>query len=191
MMGKDFENPWGRTTKKGSPIMMSSILDSGVFPGMQGGPLEHVIAAKAVAFGEALDPSFIQYGQQVIKNPQTMANALTDRGYQIISGGTSNHLMLIDLRSKGVTGKAADAALGLADITVNKNMIPFDPQPPMTASGIRIGTAAITSRGFKEQHCLQVVDWMDKVLSDPNNSTIQSAVKAEVHDFMQQFPLYS
>ncbi|MFN7327225.1 MAG: serine hydroxymethyltransferase [Chitinophagales bacterium] len=191
MMGKDFENPWGRTTKKGSPIMMSSILDSGVFPGMQGGPLEHVIAAKAVAFGEALDPSFIQYGQQVIKNAQTMANALTDRGYQIISGGTSNHLMLIDLRSKGVTGKAADAALGLADITVNKNMIPFDPQPPMTASGIRIGTAAITSRGFKEQHCLQVVDWMDKVLSDPNNSTIQSAVKAEVHDFMQQFPLYS
>ena len=191
MMGKDFENPWGRTTKKGSPIMMSSILDSGVFPGMQGGPLEHVIAAKAVAFGEALDPSFIQYGQQVIKNAQTMANALTDRGYQIISGGTSNHLMLIDLRSKGVTGKAADAALGLADITVNKNMIPFDPQPPMTASGIRIGTAAITSRGFKEQHCLQVVDWMDKVLSDPNNSIIQSAVKAEVHDFMQQFPLYS
>lgn len=191
MMGKDFENPWGRTTKKGSPIMMSSILDSGVFPGMQGGPLEHVIAAKAVAFGEALDPSFIQYGQQVIKNAQTMANALTDRGYQIISGGTSNHLMLIDLRSKGVTGKAADAALGLADITVNKNMIPFDPQPPMTASGIRIGTAAITSRGFKEQHCLQVVDWMDKVLSDPNNSTLQSAVKAEVHDFMQQFPLYS
>ena len=191
MMGKDFENPWGRTTKKGSPIMMSSILDSGVFPGMQGGPLEHVIAAKAVAFGEALDPSFIQYGQQVIKNAQTMANALTDRGYHIISGGTSNHLMLIDLRSKGVTGKAADAALGLADITVNKNMIPFDPQPPMTASGIRIGTAAITSRGFKEQHCLQVVDWMDKVLSDPNNSTLQSAVKAEVHDFMQQFPLYS
>lgn len=190
MMGKDFENPWGRTTKKGSPIMMSSILDSGVFPGMQGGPLEHVIAAKAVAFGEALDPSFIQYGQQVIKNAQTMANALTDRGYQIISGGTSNHLMLIDLRSKGVTGKAADAALGLADITVNKNMIPFDPQPPMTASGIRIGTAAITSRGFKEQHCLQVVDWMDKVLSDPNNTSVQSAVKAEVHDFMQQFPLY-
>ncbi len=191
MMGNDFENPWGRTTKKGSPIMMSAILDSGVFPGMQGGPLEHVIAAKAVAFGEALDPSFIQYGQQVIKNAQTMANALTDRGYQIISGGTSNHLMLIDLRAKGVTGKAADAALGLADITVNKNMIPFDPQPPMTASGIRIGTAAITSRGFKEQHCLQVVDWMDKVLSDPNNTTIQSAVKAEVHDFMQQFPLYS
>jgi glycine hydroxymethyltransferase len=190
MMGNDFENPWGRTTKKGSPIMMSAILDSGVFPGMQGGPLEHVIAAKAVAFGEALDPTFIQYGQQVIKNAQTMANALTDRGYQIISGGTSNHLMLIDLRSKGVTGKAADAALGLADITVNKNMIPFDPQPPMTASGIRIGTAAITSRGFKEQHCLQVVDWMDKVLSDPNNTTIQSAVKAEVHDFMQQFPLY-
>lgn len=190
MMGKDFENPWGRTTKKGSPIMMSTILDSGVFPGMQGGPLEHVIAAKAVAFGEALEPSFAQYGQQVINNAQTMANALMERGYNIISGGTSNHLMLIDLRTKGVTGKAADAALGLADITVNKNMIPFDPQPPMTASGIRIGTAAITSRGFKEHHCLQVVEWMDKVLSAPSDAAIQAAVKAEVHEFMQQFPLY-
>lgn len=190
MMGKDFENPWGRTTKKGNPIMMSAILDSGVFPGMQGGPLEHIIAAKAVAFGEALDPSFVEYGQQVIKNAHAMANALMERGYDIISGGTSNHLMLIDLRKKGVTGKAADAALGLADITVNKNMIPFDPQPPMTASGIRIGAAAITSRGFKEQHCLQVVDWMDKVLTAPNDASVQSTVKAEVHRFMQQFPLY-
>jgi glycine hydroxymethyltransferase len=190
MMGKDFENPWGRTTKKGSPIMMSAILDSGVFPGMQGGPLEHVIAAKAVAFGEALEPSFVHYGQQVINNAQTMAKALLERGYNIISGGTSNHLMLIDLRTKGVTGKAADAALGLADITVNKNMIPFDPQPPMTASGIRIGTAAITSRGFKEHHCLQVVEWMDKVLSAPSDTSVQAAVKAEVHEFMQQFPLY-
>jgi len=119
-----------------------------------------------------------------------MAKALLERGYNIISGGTSNHLMLIDLRTKGVTGKAADAALGLADITVNKNMIPFDPQPPMTASGIRIGTAAITSRGFKEHHCLQVVEWMDKVLSAPSDTSVQAAVKAEVHEFMQQFPLY-
>jgi glycine hydroxymethyltransferase len=153
MMGKDFENPWGRTTKKGAPIMMSSILDSGVFPGMQGGPLEHVIAAKAVAFGEALDPSFAAYGRQVISNAQAMANEFVALGYDIISGGTDNHLMLLDLRRKGVTGKLADHALGLADITVNKNMIPFDPQPPMISSGIRVGSAAITTRGFKEAEC--------------------------------------
>lgn len=190
MMGQDFENPWGRTTKKGAPIMMSAILDSGVFPGMQGGPLEHVIAAKAVAFGEALEPAFAEYGQQVIRNAQAMATALTERGYHIISGGTDNHLMLIDLRSKGVTGKAADAALGLADITVNKNMIPFDPQPPMTASGIRIGTAAITSRGFKEADCQQVVQWIDAVLSAPEDAALHAKVRGEVHEFMRQFPLY-
>ncbi len=148
MMGQDFDNPWGRTTKKGAPIQMSSVLDSGVFPGMQGGPLEHVIAAKAVAFGESLQPSFKDYGQQVIKNAQAMAEAFVSRGYHIISGGTDNHLMLIDLRSKNVTGKISENALGAADITVNKNMIPFDPQPPMTTSGIRVGTPAITSRGF-------------------------------------------
>lgn len=191
MMGKDFENPWGRTTKKGAPIMMSAILDSGVFPGMQGGPLEHVIAAKAIAFGEALLPSFKVYGQQVINNAQAMANAFVERGYHIISGGTDNHLMLLDLRSKGVTGKAADHALGLADITVNKNMIPFDPQPPMTSSGIRVGTAAITSRGFNETHCRQVVSWIDEVLTAPDNATVQAKVRGEIHEFMSGFPLYA
>ena len=191
MMGKDFENPWGRTTKKGAPIMMSAILDSGVFPGMQGGPLEHVIAAKAIAFGEALLPSFKVYGQQVINNAQAMANAFVERGYHIISGGTDNHLMLLDLRSKGVTGKAADHALGLADITVNKNMIPFDPQPPMTSSGIRVGTAAITSRGFNETHCRQVVSWIDEVLTVPDDATVQSKVRGEIHEFMSGFPLYA
>lgn len=191
MMGKDFENPWGRTTKKGAPIMMSSILDSGVFPGMQGGPLEHVIAAKAVAFGEALQPEFKQYGEQVIKNAQAMAGAFVERGYDIISGGTDNHLMLIDLRRKGVTGKAADHALGLADITVNKNMIPFDPQPPMTASGIRVGTAAVTSRGFSEDNCRQVVSWIDEVLSAPEDAAVQAKVRGEIHEFMSGFPLYA
>ncbi len=191
MMGQDFENPWGRTTKKGAPIMMSSILDSGVFPGMQGGPLEHVIAAKAIAFGEALTPEFKSYGEQVIKNAQAMAGAFLERGYNIISGGTDNHLMLIDLRSKGVTGKAADHALGLADITVNKNMIPFDPQPPMTASGIRVGTAAITTRGFNEADCRQVVSWIDEVLSTPDDAAVQAKVRGEIHAFMSGFPLYA
>jgi glycine hydroxymethyltransferase len=190
MMGTDFENPWGRTTKKGAPIMMSSILDSGVFPGMQGGPLEHVIAAKAVAFGETLTPDFRAYGEQVIKNAQAMAAELVARGYDIISGGTDNHLMLIDLRRKGVTGKAADAALGKADITVNKNMIPFDPQPPMTASGIRVGTAAITTRGLKEHDCRQVVEWIDEVLSAPDNADTQAHVRRQINAYMEQFPLY-
>jgi glycine hydroxymethyltransferase len=190
MMGKDFENPWGRTTKKGTPIMMSSILDSGVFPGMQGGPLEHVIAAKAVAFGETLEPSFREYGEQVIKNAQAMAAAFVSRGYDIISGGTDNHLMLIDLRRKNITGKLADHALGLADITVNKNMIPFDPQPPMTTSGIRVGTAAITTRGMKEDDCRQVVAWIDEVLTKPEDATVQAAVKAQIHAYMERFPLY-
>ena len=190
MMGRDFENPWGRTTKKGAPIMMSAILDSGVFPGMQGGPLEHVIAAKAVAFGEALDPSFAAYGRQVIRNAQAMAQEFISRGYDIISGGTDNHLMLIDLRSKNVTGKVADAALGKADITVNKNMIPFDPQPPMTTSGIRVGAAAITSRGLKEDDCRQVVSWIDEVLSAPDDATVQAKVRGTVHSFMAGFPLY-
>ncbi|MEM1219149.1 MAG: serine hydroxymethyltransferase, partial [Bacteroidota bacterium] len=158
MMGKNFENPWGRTTKKGTVIKMSSILNSGVFPGMQGGPLEHVIAAKAVAFGEALDPSFRVYGNQVIKNAQAMAQRFVDKGYKIISGGTDNHLMLIDLRSKGVTGKDAENTLGLADITVNKNMVPFDTQSPFVTSGIRIGTAAVTTRGMLAEDCLSRAD---------------------------------
>ncbi|MBV6443733.1 MAG: serine hydroxymethyltransferase [Haliscomenobacteraceae bacterium CHB4] len=190
LMGKDFDNPWGRTTKKGAPIQMSAILDSGVFPGMQGGPLEHVIAAKAVAFGEALQPEFKTYGQQVIKNAAAMAKEFVARGYNIISGGTDNHLMLIDLRSKNVTGKVAENALGEADITVNKNMIPFDPQPPMTTSGIRVGTAAVTSRGFKEADCVQVVEWIDAVLSRPEDSAHHTKVRREVNACMKNFPLY-
>ena len=169
---------------------MSAILDSGVFPGMQGGPLEHVIAAKAVAFGEALQPEFKTYGQQVIKNAAAMAAEFVARGYHIISGGTDNHLMLIDLRSKNVTGKLADSALGEADITVNKNMIPFDPQPPMTTSGIRVGTAAVTSRGFKEADCVKVVEWMDEVISRPEDSAHHAKVRAEVNAYMKRFPLY-
>ncbi|MBX2891089.1 MAG: serine hydroxymethyltransferase [Saprospiraceae bacterium] len=190
LMGKDFDNPWGRTTKKGLPIQMSSILDSGVFPGMQGGPLEHVIAAKAVAFGEALKPAFKAYGQQVVRNAQAMAKEFASRGYRIISGGTDNHLMLIDLRSKNVTGKVAENALGEADITVNKNMIPFDPQPPMTTSGIRVGTAAVTSRGFKEADCVQVVEWIDEILKHPDDSAHHAKIRAAVNTHMKKFPLY-
>jgi glycine hydroxymethyltransferase len=190
MMGKDFDNPWGRTTKKGTAIKMSAILDSAVFPGMQGGPLEHVIAAKAVAFHEALQPEFKDYGQQVINNAQAMAGALTAKGYQIISGGTDNHLMLIDLRSKNVTGKAAEIALGKADITVNKNMVPFDSQPAMTTSGIRVGTAAITSRGLKEADCVQVVEWMDEAIMNDADEMALGRIGNAVNEFMKQFPLY-
>jgi len=190
MMGKDFDNPWGRATKKGAPIQMSAILDSGVFPGMQGGPLEHVIAAKAIAFGEALSPAFKTYGQQVILNAQAMADEFMQRGYNIISGGTDNHLMLLDLRSKNITGKLADHVLGEADITVNKNMIPFDPQPPMTTSGIRVGAAAITTRGLTENDCRQVVEWMDAVLSNPEDAGKIKSVKDAVNAFMAKHPLY-
>lgn len=191
LMGRDFENPWGRTTKKGAPIYMSSILDSGVFPGMQGGPLEHVIAAKAVAFGEILQPSFKEYARQVVRNAQAMADEFNRRGYRIVSGGTDNHLMLIDLRPKGITGKVAENALGAADITVNKNMIPYDPQPPATTSGIRVGTAAITTRGLREDDCRQVVEWIDSVLSRPDDSAHHAAVRQAVNAFMQRFPLYA
>jgi glycine hydroxymethyltransferase len=191
MLGKNFENPWGRTTRKGNPIMMSSILNSGVFPGMQGGPLEHVIAAKAIAFGEALDPSFKSYGEQVIKNAQAMANAFVDRGYKLISGGTDNHLMLIDLRTKGeVSGKDAENALVRADITINKNMVPFDSRSPFVTSGIRIGTAAITSRGFNESDCEQTVAWVDAIISDHTNEGLINKTRAEINEFMRQFPLY-
>ncbi|MEL7425917.1 MAG: serine hydroxymethyltransferase [Bacteroidota bacterium] len=191
MMGKNFNNPWGRTTRKGNPLKMSAVLNSGVFPGMQGGPLEHVIAAKAVAFGECLQPSFKSYGEQVIKNAQVMAQAFVDRGYQIISGGTNNHLMLIDLRSKGVNGKIAEAALGEADITVNKNMVPFDTESPMVTSGIRVGTAAVTTRGFIENDCLQTVEWIDAVLSNPEDSTQIAKVREAINAHMAQFPLFA
>ncbi|TNE51646.1 MAG: serine hydroxymethyltransferase [Bacteroidetes bacterium] len=191
LMGQDIDNPWGRTTKKGTPIRMSSILNSGVFPGMQGGPLEHVIAAKAVAFGEALQPEFKEYAGQVIKNAQVMANAFRERGYNMISDGTDNHLLLIDLRTKNVTGRQAEDALGAADITVNKNMIPFDPQPPMTTSGIRVGAAALTTRGFREDDFRKVVDWVDSVLSRPDDSGHHETVRKEVNAFMKNFPLYA
>jgi glycine hydroxymethyltransferase len=190
MMGKNFDNPWGRTTKKGNPIKMSAILNSGVFPGMQGGPLEHVIAGKAIAFYEALQPEFKTYGQQVIKNAKAMAAAFMQKGYKVISGGTDNHLMLIDLRSKGVTGKEAENALVKADITVNKNMVPFDTQSPFVTSGIRIGTAAITTRGFKEDDCLKVVEWVDAIITDPENEYLIDQTKREINVFMAGFPLY-
>lgn len=191
MMGKNFVNPWGRTTRKGTPIKMSAILNSGVFPGMQGGPLEHVIAAKAQAFGEALLPEFKTYGEQVIRNAKVMAQAFLDKGYEVISGGTDNHLMLIDLRSKGVTGKVAEQALVLADITTNKNMVPFDTQTPFVTSGIRVGTAAITTRGFQEADCLKVVDWIDDVISNVENEALITATRQEVNRFMENFPLYA
>ncbi len=190
MMGQDFENPWGRTTKKGSPIMMSSILNSGVFPGMQGGPLEHVIAAKAVSFLEAAQPSFKTYCQQVKANAAAMAKSLTDKGYKIISGGTDNHLMLIDLTNKGLTGKAAEEALIKADITVNKNMVPFDTNSPFVTSGIRIGTAAITTRGMKEDHCLQIVEWIDKALMHADDDNVLQSLHKDINAFATGFKLY-
>ncbi len=192
MMGKDFENPWGRTTKKGNTIKMSSILNSGVFPGMQGGPLEHVIAAKAVAFYEALQPGFKAYGKQIIANAQAMSSALMDRGYKIISGNTKNHLMLIDLRANlSITGKEAEKALGQADITVNKNMVPFDDKSPFVTSGIRIGTAAITSRGLREGDCIEIVDWMDQVLKNADNEYMLKEVKAKVIQKMADYPIHA
>ena len=190
MMGKNFENPWGRTTKAGKPIMMSDILNSAVVPGMQGGPLEHIIAAKAVAFHEALQDDYKDYTQRVVKNAQAMVKALMEKGYKIISDGTDNHLMLIDLRNKGVTGKVAEQALVKAELTVNKNMVPFDDQSPMITSGIRIGTAAITTRGLDEKDCHQIVNWIDQVITNVENDTTINKVKAEINEFMQQYPLY-
>jgi glycine hydroxymethyltransferase len=190
-MGKNFDNPWGRATKNGEKIKMSAILNSGVFPGMQGGPLEHVIAAKAVAFQEALQPEFKEYAVQVMKNAKVMADAFVQRGYKVISGGTDNHLMLLDLRSKKVTGKDAENALVRADITVNKNMVPFDTQSPMVTSGIRVGTAAITTRGFKEADCLKVIDWIDTILSDVKNEKLILDTRHEINAYMENFPLYA
>ena len=190
MIGRNFDNPWGRTTKKGTIIKMSSIINSGVFPGMQGGPLEHVIAAKAVAFHEALQPAFKIYGMQVVKNAQAMAKAFLAKGYNIISGGTDNHLMLIDLRSKGVTGKQAEEALVRAGITVNKNMVPFDTQSPFVTSGIRVGVAAITTRGVDETVCSKIVDWMDAIITSNGNEELINHTRSEVNRFMEQFPLY-
>ncbi|MBK6985642.1 MAG: serine hydroxymethyltransferase [Bacteroidetes bacterium] len=190
MMGKDFENPMGEKTPKGELKMMSACLDMGVFPGTQGGPLEHVIAAKAVAYGECLSDEYMLYCVQVIKNAQTMANALVAKGYKIISGGTDNHCMLIDLRSKGLTGKEAEKALGEADITVNKNMVPFDDKSPFVTSGIRIGTPAITSRGLKEKDCLKVVDFIDAALKNKDNPKELAKLKSKINTMMSKYPLF-
>lgn len=190
MMGKDFENPMGEKTPKGELKMMSACLDMGVFPGTQGGPLEHVIAAKAIAYGECLSDEYMLYCVQVIKNAQTMANALVAKGYKIISGGTDNHCMLIDLRSKGLTGKEAEKALGEADITVNKNMVPFDDKSPFVTSGIRIGTPAITSRGLKEKDCLKVVDFIDAALKNKDNPKELAKLKSKINTMMSKYPLF-
>ena len=191
MMGKDFENPWTLTTPKGKIRMMSVILNSAVFPGSQGGPLEHVIAGKAIAFGEALHPSFKEYGKQVIKNAQLMAECFIEKGYKVISGGTKNHCMLIDLRSKDVTGKDAENALVKADITLNKNMVPFDVQSPFITSGIRLGTPAITTRGIKEESIPIIVDLIDEVIMNFQNESIISSVKGKVTNLMKEYPIFA
>jgi glycine hydroxymethyltransferase len=190
MVGKNFDNPWGLKTPKGEIRKISSILDSGVFPGTQGGPLEHVIAAKAIAFQEALSEEYLQYIVQVAKNAKAMAKAFVDKGYKIISDGTDNHLMLIDLRSKKLTGKIAEEALIQADITINKNMVPFDTQSPFVTSGMRIGTPAVTTRGMMEKDVVKVVDLIDEVLKKPEDEKHLKAVKRKVNGFMKRFPLY-
>jgi len=191
MLRHDFENPWGLKDPKGNLRMMSSLLDLAVFPGSQGGPLEHVIAAKAVAFGEILTEDFKTYGKQVIANAQAMAAAFVSRGYNLISNGTDNHLMLIDLRNKNITGKKAQETLDKAHITLNKNAVPFDDKSPFVTSGIRVGVPAITTRGMKEQHMETVVSFIDKVLMNADEENVIGATKAEVKEFMQQFPLYT
>jgi glycine hydroxymethyltransferase len=190
MMGNDFENPWGLTTPKGEIRMMSHVLDMSVFPGNQGGPLMHIIAAKAVAFGEALTDEFFRYTLQVQKNAQAMANAFVKRGYHLISGGTDNHMMLIDLRNKGISGKDAENALVKADITVNKNMVPFDDKSPFVTSGIRVGTPAITTRGLVEADMEAVVDFIDRVLMNPNDEDVIAQVTEEVNALMGERAMF-
>ncbi len=193
LMGKDFENPWGLRTPKGEIKMMSAILDSAVFPGMQGGPLEHVIASKAVAFGEALDDSFKTYQSQVKKNAAVMAQAFMDKGYNVVSGGTDNHCILVDLRTKfpDLTGKVAEKALVSADITTNKNMVPFDSRSPFQTSGLRFGTPAITTRGLKEDFMGEIVEMIDTVLSDVENEKTIASVREKVNATMKQYPLFA
>lgn len=191
MMGKDFENPFGHKTPKGETKMMSALLDAAVFPGTQGGPLEHIIAAKAVAFHEALTDDYMDYIIRVQQNARVMAKAFVKKGYNIISGGTDNHLMLIDLRSKNITGKEAEIALGKADITVNKNMVPFDDKSPFTTSGIRVGTAAITTRGITEKEIPQIVNWIDKAISNAANDKKLAGISKEVHELMGAYPLFA
>jgi glycine hydroxymethyltransferase len=190
LLGKDFENPFGIKTPKGEVRMMSSLLDMAVFPGIQGGPLEHTIAAKAIAFAEALSDEYMEYILQVKTNAQTMAKAFTEKGYNIISGGTDNHLMLIDLRNKDINGKVAERVLGEAGITVNKNMVPFDDKSPFTTSGIRVGTAAVTTRGLKESEMQTIVNLIDEALMNPENEEKLSEIHDEVNALMERFPLY-
>lgn len=193
LMGKDFENPWGKTTPKGVVKMMSQLIDSAVFPGVQGGPLEHVIAGKAVAFNEALQPEYVTYQKQVKLNAATMANELAQRGYKIVSGGTDNHCILIDLRTKfpELSGKIAENALVSADITANKNMVPFDSRSPFQTSGIRLGTPAITTRGIKENEIPVIVEMIDDVLKDPENLTTINIVKGKVNKMMADRPIFA
>jgi glycine hydroxymethyltransferase len=193
LMGKDFENPWGQKTPKGEIKMMSQILDSAVFPGVQGGPLEHIIAAKAVAFGEALTPQYFEYIKQVKKNAEIMAKAFIEKGYKVISGGTDNHLMLIDLRPKfpEITGKQVENTLVKAHITLNKNMVPFDSRSPFQTSGVRVGTPAITTRGLKEEHMPMIVEMIDEVISHINDDSIINSVGQKVKDMMSAYPLFA
>ena len=191
LIGKDYENPFGKTARASGRVKrMSELFDSAVFPGTQGGPLMHVIAAKGVSFSEALQPDFVEYGKQIIANAKAMAKAFLDRGYELVSGGTDNHLVLIDLRSKGLTGKEAEAALQRADITVNKNMVPFDETSPFVTSGMRIGTPAMTTRGFGEAEFEWVVELMDRILSDMGNEDVRRHVQEEVRALCSRFPLY-
>lgn len=190
MLRHDFENPWGIKDPKGNLRTMSQLLDLAVFPGSQGGPLEHVIAAKAVSFGEILSEDFKSYGQQIISNAQAMAKAFVSKGYNLISGGTDNHLMLIDLRNKNLTGKKAQETLDKAHITLNKNAVPFDDKSPFVTSGIRVGVPAVTTRGMKEENMSAVVDMIDKVLMNPDDESVIQSVKSSVKEFMNQFPLY-
>jgi len=193
LMGKDFVNPWGITSPKGEVRMMSSLINSAVFPGVQGGPLEHVIASKAVSFGEALDPKFREYQAQVVKNASVMAQAFIDKGYKVISNGTDNHLMLIDLRTKfpDITGKMVENTLVRAHITANKNMVPFDSRSPFLTSGLRIGTPAITTRGMKEEYMGVIVDLIDEVISNIENESVISAVGEKVVKIMTSYPLFA
>ena len=191
LIGKDGENTMGKVAPKSGRVKnWSELFDSSVFPGMQGGPLMHVIAAKAVAFGEALEDSFTTYSKQVVSNSKAMAAAFVEKGYDVVSGGTDNHLVLIDLRNKGITGKDAEIVLGSADITVNKNMVPYDTESPFVTSGIRIGTPAMTTRGLKEDDFRDIVDLIDRVLSDPQNDSVVSAVRGAIHEITARFPLY-
>ena len=191
MMGKDFENPFGFKTLKGENKLMSTILNSGVFPGSQGGPLEHIIAAKAIAFGEALDSSFVDYSKQVIVNAKTMADCLVEKGYHIISGGTENHCMLIDLTNKNITGKEAEQALVSADITANKNMVPFDKKSPFITSGIRFGTPAITTRGVKEDTIPQIVELIDETITNYDNQDKINSIKLRVNELMNNYEMFA